>query len=370
MSVKRFINYKGKYIIVTLIIVCCLIYIPIFLLVANNNPNAEDEINTINSITQASNEVTEIEEEYIMNPLNGTEVEQSMVLSDRNVVAVIIENSLEARPQSGINEADVIYETLVEGGITRFMGVYWSKDVEKIMPVRSSRKYFVELLGDYKDPVFMHIGAAEGGSNTNAVLASNIYKVRDLQTISSYKRDQQCELTVAQEHCAYTNMEILQQEAKAKAWSSTVNTIEKYEYLAKDTILEGGDSLEQIDILFTGAVSDYSSSWKYNSVTNEYEKYDSFGEPFVDANGKQVTTTTLILQGIESYPSGDNKGRIVQNVIGSGRAQILQDGKIYNATWEKDSYYSRTKFFDQNDAEFKFRKGRMWINLIGQEYLE
>ena len=81
-------------------------------------------------------------------------------IKEKPFLAIMIQNNIASRPEYGLNQADIVYESLVESNITRFMAVFWSTGSEKVMSLRSARRYFVDILGDYNNPAYMHIGYA------------------------------------------------------------------------------------------------------------------------------------------------------------------------------------------------------------------
>lgn len=343
---------------------------------------------------------------YVESPVNGLKMPENVYEDklDQNVIAVMIQNHVDSRPQYGLNEADVVYEALAEGDITRFMGVYWLEDADKVMSVRSSRKYYIDILGDYGNPVFMHIGQAEGAPEVNAVMAVNNYGVRDVPgTADSFDRDPDCEAVKNVEHCAYTSIERIREIAKNRGWESEVESIEKLSYRDKeegDTQITndeseednevGGEnlnnqnevgqeedeiaSLKNFSINFTGSSSpDYIAYWRYNETEGKYYRYNADRSIYEDGNGKPVSSNVIVFQNINSYYNGDPEGRRVQQVIGEGEGYVMQDGMVYPISWSKDSFSDRTTFIDATtDQEFKFRRGKMWVSWVpnGVNYTE
>ncbi|MEA3356825.1 MAG: DUF3048 domain-containing protein, partial [Patescibacteria group bacterium] len=127
-----------------------------------------------------------------LNPINGelyTAKEFSEIKS-KYPIAVVIENHVDARPQSGYNSADLVFETLAEGGITRTLAIFWGKDCPEMGPIRSARQYFLEWLVPF-DPVFMFIGYAYSDSgdlrvDSGANMVS--YGIKRLDTAGSFWR--------------------------------------------------------------------------------------------------------------------------------------------------------------------------------------
>lgn len=314
---------------------------------------------------------------YLASPINGIPIEESVFnsLSSKPALAVIIQNNTPSRPQHGINEADIMYETLAEGGITRFMGVFWSRDsLDRVMSVRSARKVFVDLLGDYNNPVFMHIGYSDGDPSISAIKAIRANGIRDLadtrdtQTNElSFSRDKACERIKATEHCAYSTTKRLWQIASEKNWTSNINSLTPWLFKEKGTQSTNSPGAALTDFSFTfSALSAnlFGVEWKYDSVQNNYKRFNLNKTPFVDNTGKQVSSDVVIFQNISSVLSPIDHKHLVQDVIGSGTGYVMQDGKVYPVTWKKPNFKTRTKYYDATTGrEFIFNKGRFWITL-------
>jgi hypothetical protein len=308
---------------------------------------------------------------YLESPINGKMLEEKdfNAIKNRPVLAVMIQNNTASRPEFGLNEADVVYETLAEGGITRFMGVFWSQDAAKVMSLRSARKYFVDLLGDYNNPLYMHIGYAEGADNVNAIKAIRTYGIRALENAGgAFSRDKACERVKNTEHCAFSSTATLWGIAEKNGWKGDISKLQPWKF--KDAGKETATAKDVTDVRvnFNPLNSlDYDVIWRYNKDTNKYLRFNANGTPYNDGNGKQVETDVVVYQKINSFLSGDSKGHVVQDVIGSGTGYVLQGGKSYPVSWKKPNFATRTKFSDtMTNEEFTFTRGRQWIMLVSK----
>lgn len=305
-------------------------------------------------------------------PINGIKLEESAfnAISSRPVLAVMIQNNSASRPEWGLDQADVVYETLAEGGITRFMGVFWSQDAEKLQSVRSARKYFVDLLGDYNNPAYMHIGYSDGAENVSALAALGRYKIRDLGNLGgAFDRDRACEKIRAVEHCAFSSTSTLWSLATKSKWTSDIAALQPWKFKDSSVADESiGKEVTSFTTNFSSLYSaDYSVNWKYDKASNKYLRFNVNNTPYTLGSGKQVDTDTVIYQKINSLYSGDSHGHMIQDVIGSGTGYIMQGGKSYNVTWKKPNFATRTKFYDATTGnEFTFNRGRLWIMLVAK----
>ncbi|MEK7548282.1 MAG: DUF3048 domain-containing protein, partial [Patescibacteria group bacterium] len=203
----RLPKFKSKPYIIGLI---CLIFLSGVALVAVLNSPAKD---TGHPLTPAKKKPSSATTPSL---LNGVLVDPK--IADRHPVAVMIENSQDARPQTGLTDADIVYEAVTEGGITRYMAIYSQKYPTNAGPVRSARSYFIDWLADY-DAFYAHAG----GSPT-ALSRIREYGLKDYpHSGEAYTRRAQAGL--ASEHTLYVNVEkIFQLGTSKKGWPSTRQT--------------------------------------------------------------------------------------------------------------------------------------------------
>lgn len=344
--------------------------------------NLKNNINITETPTLSIDIITPTKPVYIENPINGTLIldKEYNLIKNRPFLAVIIQNNIASRPLSGLNEADVIYEALVESNITRFLAIYWSKDASRIQSIRSARHYFVELLGDYGNPVFMHIGyatcvgVANCNPNVDALTLMNKYKIRRLSDLRSkqdnqlsFFRDLECQKVKAIEHCAYSTTSRLWEIALQQGW---INDLNNYgSWLFSDTGKNDGEPLTSFIINFETIPNyydpDYSVKWVYDSEKGKYLRFNLNGTPYLDFNGEQVYADVLIYQRVNAYLTGDSKGHVYQNVIGSGDGYVMQNGQVFKINWSKKDFYTKTQFIDiTTGKDFEFKRGKLWINIL------
>src|SRR3989344_4299826 len=200
--------------------------------------------------------------------------------SQRRPLAVVIENHTEARPQSGLSSADIIYEAVAEGGITRFMGVFYCNlsDVQ-VGPVRSARTYFLDWLGEY-DALYAHVGGANTSGPADALGQIIKYGVKDLNQFSidfpTFWRDyQRLGHPVATEHTMYSTTQKLWEVGAKRGWT---NVDEDGKEWAKGFVPwkfkddKGGGTTANISFSFWNNQGGYDVNWVYDSATNSYKR--------------------------------------------------------------------------------------------------
>lgn len=287
---------------------------------------------------------------------------------------VMVNNHVDARPQSGLIYADLVYEIVAEGGITRFLAFFLTTTPEKIGPVRSTREYYLVLVKELSDAMIMHIGYSP-----QALVAIDTWPVRSLFRggCESYPgcawRDNP--RNVAYEHTAYVSGVKLRELGVKLGWEGK-GDIRTYKFKDDTNKYADRPSASKISIDFWNK-GDYSSIFDYNSQNNTYLKstgYDSAGNPIPHKDqetGQQVEVKNLIVQyATELSIAGDEKGRLDYQLVGSGKAVVFIDGKSIDATWSKASRDERTLFYDTNGQEIEFNRGKFWIAIVPDRNVE
>ncbi len=301
-----------------------------------------------------------------VSPINGllftkTEIDE---LKKNRPVAVMINNHAEARPQSGLNSADVVYEALAESGITRYLAIFWSEAPAKVGPIRSARQYYLEWLSPY-DPLFIYDGCAETEDpKTDACGNIASYKIKKIATIGAWRWNDGRRYAPHNEYSSITNA---WEYAEDMNWDSFPK-IESWKFKNDAPVNERGEK-SKISIVFHQRINNsglYDTVWTYDSKTNSYMLQVGKQAALDQETNTQVYAKNLIVQEINMSPSYDDKGRIIQDTIGKGKAVFLMDGKITEGTWEKISRTDRTTYYYSDGNEVQFNRGRIWISALAR----
>lgn len=303
--------------------------------------------------------------EMAENPLTGEYVSKKKAKDWINLrpLSVMVNNHIDARPQSGLVYADLTYEIVAEGGITRLLPFYMSTKPEKIGPVRSTRDYYLVLVKELGDAMLMHIGWSP-----RALEAIQQWPIRSLgRGGGGFWRENP--RNVAIEHTAYVNGVDLISTALDIGWKG-IGKFQVWEF--KDELAGYGDAAQanevSIDFWEKG---DYSARFVYDSESNTYLRYMGF-----DADGnwiahkdqdtkEHIKPKTVLVQFVEERPiPNDPKGRLEYDLVGSGKALVFMDGKVIESTWAKGDMESRTLFYDVNGEEIEFNRGKFWISIV------
>lgn len=288
-------------------------------------------------------------------PLNGSPLADSFSPLPP-VLAVKIENHPEARPQSGLDQAQVVYEELVEGGVTRFLALYLDEDVAEIGPIRSARPMDVVLL-EYLDPLF----AVSGGSSEVMRIvedSSLVYISEAIDETADYffrTRDRRAP------HNLYTSTSLLRE------YCATVGLAGREWEEDLFRFGEPGQSAacDSIEVRYPASCA---VSYKYDGSSQSYLR-SMAGDPHLDKiSGRQTAPATVIVQYVELEDTGvrDVAGDLSPDAIltGSSDALVFTRGQVFQAHWEKRSSSGRTVFLSTNGEEIAIPPGQVWIHLI------
>lgn len=314
-------------------------------------------------------------------PLNGQMFGKSQrkLWEKRRPLGVMIENHKQARPQSGLTSADIVYEAVAEGGITRFLAIYYCQEAQYIGPIRSARVYFIDMLAEYgRFPLYAHVGGANTPGPADALglinkLNWNLYN--DLNQFALpfpyYWRDYERLPNRLTEHTVYSSTAKLWQYAKDKRNLTNVDEnnkawdekFEKWQF-KNDSPTKG--EVTKISFNFWQGKSDYSVDWRYDKTNNSFKRFNG-GKPHIDKNNdKQIEVKNVVIAFMKESPANDGYpgGHLLYQTTGTGKAIIFQDGKAIEGKWRKKDRFSRIKFYNQTGEEIAFNRGQIFIEIL------
>ncbi len=310
-------------------------------------------------------------------PLNGSMHTKKAKDSwdKRRPLAVMIENHQEARPQSGLTAADVVYEAVAEGGITRFMALFYCNlsDVQ-IGPVRSARTYYLDWLSEY-DALYAHVGGANTPGPADALGQIIKYDIKDLNQFSIgfpvFWRDyQRLGHPVATEHTMYSTTAKLWEVGAKRGWTATDSAGIRWDKkftLWKFKDEKAGSKAATITVNFWENQPDYKVEWNYDPTSNTYKRKNG-GSDHTDLDNKAQLSPKVVIVQFEKE-SNANDGypgnvHLLYGTIGSGKALIFQDGEVVEGKWTKSSRTARSKYVDSKGKEMELDKGQIWIQTV------
>lgn len=281
--------------------------------------------------------------------LTGMQVKPE--LAELPVTAAIIENSPEARPQSGLSEAGVVFEAMVEGSITRFTALYQEKKPDKIGPIRSARRNHIDWLQGF-DAAIAHVGGSPVA--LNRIRDRNIPDLDQFQHSEAYWRSN----NRFAPHNMYSSRErLLQIHDKIGHNESSFTG-----FARKAAEPEAKPDITSVDVQISGPM--YNVRFDYDSESNTYRRFMG-GKPHIDQlNNEQITSDVVIIIITEYRRDGIYS---VYESIGNGTAYIFQDGTLIKGTWEKRSNRENIRFGNENGLPIGINPGNTWITLATNE---
>lgn len=298
-------------------------------------------------------------------------------------VGVMIENHEEAHPQSGLSSADVIYEAVAEGGITRFLSIFYCNNAEEVGPIRSARTYFLDFISEYgTNPLYVHVGGANQDGPADALSQIEDYgwaEVNDMNQFSigfpTFWRDyDRLGHPAATEHTMYSTTEKLLQFAatsrKLKVEDengvSWTNGFVQYSF-KEDAKASQRPPKQTIHLEFWTTDPAYFVDWIYEPIANIYKRNNG-GTAHIDRNNnRQLTAKNIVVLRMLETNANDgyeNNAHLLYKTKGSGKADFFMDGKHTVGTWKKDTRTARTLLFDNTGLPVKFDRGIIWFEIL------
>lgn len=285
-------------------------------------------------------------------PLTGVDVAPGESPADVRVLSVKIENSPAARPQSGLDKADIVYESLTEGGITRFNALFHSQVPPEVGPVRSARMSDTQLVPQYS-ALFAHSGGNSGV--LRAISAAGLELVHHSGASAAYRR--------ATDRRAPHNLYMDPTRAREIAVSRGYSATQELKGLQFSPSVDSTVTVTQIDVPFSRA---NSVTWEYDSEADAYMRSNN-GRPHDDrVSGEQYSARNVVVlwtRTTATGPRGIGGATLEIEMIGSGRTAIFRNGVRIDGTWETDGS-APPVFKDDQGAIARLAPGNTWFQVV------
>ena len=291
----------------------------------------------------------------LVDPLCGQPVKDPSLIN-RRPLAVKIDNAPVARPQSGLAQACIVYEHIVEAGITRYTAIYLAQDAERVGPIRSGRFIDLGIVQEF-DAIFAHFGGNQW-------------------VLESYRRTLDADVDLYFDDTLYYRSRF--RSAPSNAYSSTPRLRQRAREMGRDGAPAGLSSSRLSSVLPTGGEPashislPYSISsrveYRYDDASNSYKRFLA-GQPHLDEeSGAQLRVTNVVVQYVVSHPTAilDSNGRptLRFDTTGEGKVEVFRDGRAYDGRWTKPSPTERTRFLDEKGDPIELRPGNTWVSIV------
>jgi len=324
---------------------------------------SEEEIKQQEELSEqeVEKEIQEIEEEYeaetppeeqesesdykAVSPFTGLPIEKEFY---KRAVAASIENSPAARPQSGLEEAEIVYEFMLEGGITRFLAFFWPEIPEKIGPIRSARPALVKTAQAY-DALFLHAGASPHGFA--------LLEVNDILHLDQIYRSQYFWRSSKRSapHNLYSGEKPLKEYLEQL---SEKEYPEQFNFLTA-SVLSDFETAENISIDYWGS---YEVLYEYNSLENNYSRFlNNKDNPHLVESGEQLKAKNIIVQHTITSTK-DDEGRQDIDLRAGGEMNFFRDGLVIKGSWENNG--GEIIYLDSAGNEIEINPGQTWIQVV------
>lgn len=310
--------------------------------VAPSQVTSSSQVDNSNEIKNKEKE-PEFQAKYTGLPVN----EESY---NRIPFMAVIENSVPSRPQSGLSYVDIVYETMAEGGITRFVALFQSESCEKIGPIRSVRPYLLDLAKEYNLPI-AHCGGSEEA--LNRIKKGNDMNINEMYHSSFFSRDN----TRVAPHNLYTSSENIIKYCNEKNYIKENNI--KFNF---DDEYWENQSLQEAKSVTLKFNKYYSTNYSFDGK-NYIKSMD--GVKSIDQfNNKPLTANNIVIQVTDIIPTNDKLHHVKINLIGSGDGYIISNGKYEEITWSKKDLTSQTLLKDNNGNIIPLSKGKTYWHIV------
>jgi hypothetical protein len=285
----------------------------------------------------------------IYSPLTGNLVADDTA-TKQPVTAVMIENSPDARPQSGLKNSGVVFEAIAEGGITRFLVLYQQEKPQLIGPVRSIRLYDVEWVAAFNASI-AHVGGSAVA--LGEVRNGNYRDIDQFFNAGSYWRANDRYAP----HNVYTSFAKLDALNAAKGYTTSNFTgFTRIDGKASDT-----PTATQIDIKISSAL--YNTTYAYDKATNTYLRSQA-GAPHLDREQGQIAPSVVVAMKVDESTVMQDGNRESIITVGSGGATIFQNGTAQDVTWHKTSKTAQVTYTNATGKDVPLVRGQTWIAAV------
>ncbi|MFA5575744.1 MAG: DUF3048 domain-containing protein [Tissierellaceae bacterium] len=291
-----------------------------------------------------------VEKLGIPSPLSGIYGEEERV--NRRPVAVMFDNHHGARWQSGLKDAEIIYEFLVEAPYSRYMGIFLLNDPPSLGPIRSARPYFVTTVLEY-DAVYVRVG----GSN-QAMKDVKTLKIADIDGLSSSNKVFWRVSHKKMPHNLYSSMEAIRTSQEERKYRM-LGEYTPFKFREEDYNI-GGDRGEKVTINYN---KNNKTEYIYQEEDKIYSRYKDGKLHIDEIDDSPIIAKNIIIQEAKTRVL-DKEGRLDIQLIGEGSGLFITNGQYMDIKWVKRSREGKTLYYDLDGKEIELNTGITWIQVI------
>ncbi|PKO12971.1 MAG: hypothetical protein CVU39_21265 [Chloroflexi bacterium HGW-Chloroflexi-10] len=302
-----------------------------------------------------------------VNPLTGLEVDDATILERRPVIVKVQNLPRADRPQWGLSAADIVYEYYTELGTTRFAAVYYGENVTQVAPIRSARLFDMNLIRGYKA---MFIFGSAYADTYYKLVNSEFSRRLMLESTNTTgvifrfdpnsKNYEMADLTKVNDYTTKMGIDNTRQELNGM--------------LFKAQTPEGGLDAEQVFVRFSGAIY---NRWDYDPAGQNYQRFsdvdnassssaETYKQLIDRGNDEPITADNVVIITVRHTDIDARASTEVLDVslLGTGKAYVMRDGKLYEVTWSRPSETSILTFMNADGSPFALRPGQTWVEVL------
>lgn len=300
---------------------------------------------------EAGDQIETGQNDRFISPLTGLETNVNI---NNRIVSVMVNNHPDARPQTGLSKADIVFEVLAEGSITRFLALYHSEHPDVVGPVRSAREYYFNLADQY-DALYVYHGAAE--------FVNDMINEQEVEYINGALHDDDGILFKRESfrkapHNSYLQFDAVHDIAEESGYETTYS-YDKLPFVDEEKTIDGANA-ENVKILYPGRKEPESVEYKYVESNGNYIRYDAQEQTVELETEDPIELDNIFI--IEAHHEViDDEGRRSINLNDGGKAQLIQKGIVQDLEWENVN----GRIIPVKDGEeVGFVNGKTWINVV------
>ena len=305
--------------------------------------------------TQPEDQI-EVREGQVRSYITGLWIPEE--IGNKRPYAIQFSNFKTVSNQSGIGQAGIVYEAIVEGGITRLLALFDTIEGKRIGSIRSSRHYFVSFADEY-DSIYIHFGKTK-------------YAVKKLKDLGIDNLDGETGIgntvfyrdnSMKAPHNAFTSLEGILAGIEKKKFRTEYEEGYKphYSFYQKDTDLSSETNVNKVTIKYSNYISPF---FDYNATEKLYYR-SQFGGPHKDAvTGDQLAFKNIIVQFVEQWDIDKNDYQTMKQDDASGKGYYITNGKLIPITWKKNEKLKWMRYYDEAGEELTINPGKTFISVF------
>lgn len=360
---KKIMTYVGLAVLVILIItIIVVVVMPGKNKEDNNKPTpTQTPTQTKEPVAKSTKAATKEPKQTIpagkaVSRLTGKYIDKKV--AKKRPIAVMFNNISVASPQSGISQADILYECVTEGGITRLMGIFQNTDSDRIGSLRSARHYFVSFAKEW-DAIYIHVGGSDAAyDKIKALEIDDLNGIYGIGNTLVYR-----DKSIKAPHNAFTSTDKIAKSVEQMGFRTKYKGKDgnHFNFNEKNTTAKKGKAAVGVSIKYSSYTSPY---FNYDKKKGVYVRYQ-FGEKHTDYNtGKQLKFKNIILMNVNEWTM-DSSGRQDMDITdNTGDGWYITNGKAVKIKWKKKESDNSMKFLDESGKLLSINKGKTYIGVV------